>query len=304
LTDIYFDSVGRGAVLNLGIAPDRHGEVCAADCRRLAEFGDYVRSFASVDLAEGARCTDKRDGNELTIELLLKSPVRFNCVEMKERITLGQRVDSFKVEVFADGVWRETARGTTIGYRRLARFDEVKGDRVRMTVTGRAAPLLEPVKVRYAPVVIEGAARPHDLLSKNDWRIINQTCTNPGNADQAIDGDERTFWQTNLSGHAPMPPPQSFTVDCRRMVTIRGFDYVPRMDGCRDGMIDGYEFEVSDDARAWRKVKSGEFGNLTANPIRTRVAFGEPVHARYFRFTATHALMGNQQCCLAEIDLW
>ncbi|MGN0854689.1 MAG: alpha-L-fucosidase [Kiritimatiellia bacterium] len=304
LVDMYFESVGRGAVLNLGIAPDRHGEVCAADVKRLKEFGDYVRKFNAVDFAAGARRAQQRRGDELTIAIALKKPAQFNCVELAEPIELGQRIDSFKVEVQENGAWREAVRGTTVGYRRLARFDEVLADKVRVTVHGRAKPLLKPVKLRYAPPVEDAGARPRDLLPKKDWRIIDQTCMLTANADKAIDGDERTLWHTHPVGRQPLPPPQSFTVDCGKSVKMRGFDYVPRMDGCQHGMVDGYEFSVSDDARQWRSVKSGEIGNLAANPIRTRISFDAPVTARYFRFTATHSLSGNNQCCLAEIDLW
>lgn len=305
LTDRFFESVGRGAVLNLGIAPDKHGEVCAADVQRLKEFGDYVRAFEAVDFAQGAKCESARKGNELTLHLTLAQRARFNCVDMHEQIALGQRVDSFKVEVLSEGAWRTFAHGTTIGYRRIARFDEVvESDKIRVTVTGRAAPLLTPIAVRFAQPVTEGAEKPRDLLPKKDWRIVDESCKTPGNAKNAIDGDERTLWNTHPSGQPSIPPPQSFTVDCAKARVMRGFDYVPRMDGCRHGMVDGYKFEVSDDGQTWRLVKEGEIGNLAANPIRTRITFEAPVTARYFRFTATHALSGNNECCLAELDLW
>ena len=100
-----------------------------------------------------------------------------------------------------------------------------------------------------------------------------------------------------------MPPPQSFTVDCGAELAMHGFDYVPRMDGCRHGMVDGYEFHVSKDGRSWTKVAAGEFGNIAANPVRQRVMFATPVKARYFRFTATHAVEANDRVALAEIDI-
>ena len=54
LVDVYFSSVGRGCVLNLGIAPNNEGLVGADDVRRLREFGDYIKKFNAVDLAEDA----------------------------------------------------------------------------------------------------------------------------------------------------------------------------------------------------------------------------------------------------------
>ena len=85
---------------------------------------------------------------------------------------------------------------------------------------------------------------------------------------------------------------------------MHGFDYTPRQDGCKHGMVDGYEFHVSVDGKTWNKTSAGEFGNLAANPVRQRVTFENPVKARYFRFTATHALSGNDRVAVAEIDIW
>jgi alpha-L-fucosidase len=119
-----------------------------------------------------------------------------------------------------------------------------------------------------------------------------------------IDGNEKTLWNTHPVGQSPIPPPQHFSVDCGKVVTMKGFDYVPRMDNCMHGMVDGYEFFVSDDGKSWRLVKAGGIGNLAANPVRNRIVFDSPVKARYFKFNATHSLSGNNQCCFAEIDLW
>ena len=58
LVKIYFETVGRGAVMNIGVAPDTDGQVCEADTKRLAEFGEWVRDFNSADLAKGAKVTD------------------------------------------------------------------------------------------------------------------------------------------------------------------------------------------------------------------------------------------------------
>ena len=68
-------------------------------------------------------------------------------------------------------------------------------------------------------------------------------------------------------------------------------------------MVDGYEFHVSKDCKSWAKVAAGEFGNIAANPQRQRVMFAAPVKARYFRFTATHAVEANDRVALAEIDI-
>ena len=85
---------------------------------------------------------------------------------------------------------------------------------------------------------------------------------------------------------------------------MHGFDYVPRLDGCKHGMVDGYEFHVSQDGKTWTLASAGEFGNLDANPVKQRITFTNPVKARFFRFTATHSLGKNDHAALAEIDVW
>lgn len=48
-----------------------------------------------------------------------------NAVLIQEYIPLGQRVKAFSVEAFIDNRWIEIAAGTTIGNRRIVRFDTI-----------------------------------------------------------------------------------------------------------------------------------------------------------------------------------
>jgi len=95
---------------------------------------------------------------------------------------------------------------------------------------------------------------------------------------------------------------RAFAADCGKRVTMKGFEYVPA-EGV-GGLVSGYSFEVSDDGRKWTKVKSGEFGNIAANPIRTRIEFDKPVSARYFRMKATAILGGARKAAIDSVDLW
>ena len=61
---------------------------------------------------------------------------------------------------------------------------------------------------------------------------------------------------------------------------------------------------MSSDGKTWSKASDGEFGNILANPVKRRVTFAQPVKARYFRFTATHAVKKNDRIAVAEIDIW
>jgi alpha-L-fucosidase len=78
---------------------------------------------------------------------------------LQEDIRRGQRVEQFVLEVCAAGACREFARGTTIGYKRLLRFPEVRleaaqrGARIRLTVgQARGTPAVSAVGVyKMAP---------------------------------------------------------------------------------------------------------------------------------------------------------
>ena len=304
LVKIYFESVGRGAVMNIGVAPDTDGQVCDADVKRLAEFGEWVRAFNAVDFANGAKASEKREGNKLAVELALPSPVEFNCIDIKEKIAEGQRVASFTVEVPEGDGWRKVSAGTTVGHRRLARVPSGKYDRVRVTFDGIAPPQILPIAIRKADGVEDSDLPATDIYGKSGWKIIAQSCPETRNAMCAIDGDYRTLWHTHPCVPGPQKPPQSFAVDCGSTLLMHGFDYVPRLDGCKRGMVDAYEFHVSSDGKTWTKAGEGEFGNIAANPVKQRVTFEKPVKARFFRFTGTHSISGNDHVALAEIDVW
>jgi alpha-L-fucosidase len=304
LVKAYFETVGRGAVMNIGVAPDREGLICREDARRLSEFGKWVRDFNSVNLAKDAVIKKTYEGNRLIVELFLSKPAKFECVDFREEIAKGQRISSFVVEVFVDGQWLQVVKGTTVGHRRIARFDEIASDKVRVTLNGISSPNVSSIALRPIPKVIDEKNAPaKDTYLKNTWRIVDETCKENHNAENAIDGNYKTLWHSHPLGRRPLPPPQSFTVDCGKMLSIRGFDYVPRLDGCRAGMVDAFEFYVSQNGKDWTLVSSGEFGNLAANPEKQRVIFAKNVEARFFRFIATHALMGNDRIAVAEIDL-
>jgi alpha-L-fucosidase len=82
-------------------------------------------------------------------------PVVFNCFMAQEYIRLGQRVKAFTVEGMVDGSWKELARGTTIGYRRILRFPAVRATRLRLHITdSKACPVISNVGVFDVPLVL------------------------------------------------------------------------------------------------------------------------------------------------------
>lgn len=76
-----------------------------------------------------------------TPELVLDlgKPTTFNVVSLREYLPLGQRIDAFALDRWQDGKWTEFTKGTSIGNRRLLRFDSLTTDKVRLRITQAAA---------------------------------------------------------------------------------------------------------------------------------------------------------------------
>jgi alpha-L-fucosidase len=149
LTKIYYGSVGRNAVLMLNVPPDRRGLFTDADVRRLKEFGDRISRIFATNLAKGASLTASKaangqPGTELILDLT--TPQRFNRVMLGENMAVGQRVESFAVDVWDGATWKPVATATTIGYKRLLQIGTVSTQRVRVRVLeSRAAPSIVTV---------------------------------------------------------------------------------------------------------------------------------------------------------------
>ena len=172
LIDIWYRTVGGNSTLLLNIPPDRRGLFHENDVRSLREMGEYIRKTFAVNLAENAVFTaDKDDGyhtadalavdgyeayykpfdGENTAEITVTLPEACDVthIVVKEQIPMGQRVEAFVMEVkLADGSWKEVAKGTTIGRKKIVKFDAVKTDAVRIRITdSRVCPILAFVGV-------------------------------------------------------------------------------------------------------------------------------------------------------------
>jgi alpha-L-fucosidase len=74
----------------------------------------------------------------------------FNVAMLQEDIRMGQRVEKFFIEARSDQQWDTIAAGTTIGYKRLLRFPEVKADEIRLTIkSSRARPYISTFALYY-----------------------------------------------------------------------------------------------------------------------------------------------------------
>ncbi|MBR4756494.1 MAG: alpha-L-fucosidase [Bacteroidales bacterium] len=163
LLSIYYTSVGRNSLLLLNVPPDTTGKINPADSARLVEFGSALDKTFKDNLARGARvaassCRGRGfkarnilsgdydsfwaagEGiDQATLTFSLKGAKTFNKVLVQEYIPLGQRVKSFTVEAYTPEGWKQIARETTIGYKRIVLTEKVTADKVRITIDGSLA---------------------------------------------------------------------------------------------------------------------------------------------------------------------
>jgi alpha-L-fucosidase len=134
LMDTYYKSVGRGGVLLLNSTPDTSGLIPDAHVKRYSEFGREIqRRFEFPVVATSGR------GYEL--DMILTAPRRVNHVMIQEDIAEGQRVRAYLVEGRMKGEWRELAAGTSIGHKKIDRFEPVEVSQIRLRITkSMAAP--------------------------------------------------------------------------------------------------------------------------------------------------------------------
>ena len=139
LLDIWLTSVGRNSVLLLNVPADTSGRIPAADSLRLMEFRTLRERVFGNNLAQGSR--QRLRGN--TLDIRLPEQRTFNLIELREDISLGQRISSFLVETEKDGHWTVLTEGTTIGYKRILPIPEYVSRHLRVRITGTyAKPIL------------------------------------------------------------------------------------------------------------------------------------------------------------------
>ncbi|MFT6879222.1 MAG: alpha-L-fucosidase [Arcticibacterium sp.] len=160
LFDLYLKSVGRGASLDLGLAPTTEGKLHENDVKILKEFGEKLRATFKNNLIENAELSasntrgkefnesllvdDDRysywatddDVHQAFIEIEFSEITTFNLIQIRENIKLGQRIESTSVELYRKGSWTKIAKVTSIGANRLIKLDHpVSASKIRINLS-------------------------------------------------------------------------------------------------------------------------------------------------------------------------
>ncbi len=195
LMDIYYNSIGRNATLLLNFPIMPNGLINKKDEKAALDFAKAVKEAFAVNLVENAKSKlrmfaemqgnfgadkaiddDKKsywatDDSVKTASLTIDfgKPTTFNRFLAQEYIRLGQRVKTFTVEAFVDGNWKEIAKATTIGYKRILRFPTVKATKVRFNITdSKACPVISNIGIYDAPQILT----PPTIIRNQSGEII------------------------------------------------------------------------------------------------------------------------------------
>jgi alpha-L-fucosidase len=164
LMEIYYKSIGRNGNLLLNVPVDRRGRIHENDSLRLMEFRDAIHADFARNLAlnkkvsASGRAKNLTDGNfntywipsenENSFTVELGQPVELNAILLQEYIPLGQRVKKFTISYKDGNDYKTIASGTTIGFKRILRFDPVKASSIKVTIEeSNARPILSSVEL-------------------------------------------------------------------------------------------------------------------------------------------------------------
>lgn len=155
--DIYERSVGGNSTFLLNIPPNRNGRFSQPDVDALVETGKRIRETYTRNLLDGARgpkeVLDTDPATYLSvpegqvIEISTSQPITLNRLMIQEAISAqSERVEQHAVDAFLGGEWKEIARATNIGNKRILRFPEVTTDKLRIRIlASRLTPAISHV---------------------------------------------------------------------------------------------------------------------------------------------------------------
>jgi len=161
LWKVYLESIGRGASMNIGLAPDTRGLLCDEDVKALEGFGKILSGSFRTNLAATAKITAGNTRNKhsnfspdhLTdnnpdtywatddavtncgVVFDFPEPVTFDIVRFREYLPLGQRVEGWEIDTWTGSSWKLLSKGASIGSCRIVQSEPVITKRVRFRIT-------------------------------------------------------------------------------------------------------------------------------------------------------------------------
>lgn len=197
LVDLYYRSVGHNANFLLNFPVALNGKISSSDSIRAVEWYQTIQNDMKTNLIKGsyveASNTRSRkfspskvsDGDwdsywatedgvtTGTLTFTLNTGSELNRLLIQEYIPLGQRIKAFHIEYEKEGQWFPVEAAdstTTVGYKRIVRFQTITADKIRIHFTDARGPLcINNVEAFLAPALITEPVISRNLM--NEVRI-------------------------------------------------------------------------------------------------------------------------------------
>ena len=319
LVDLYYRSVGHNATLLLNFPVDRRGLIHPVDSANAVRFHEMIQQQLKTNLVAGMtpKVSNERGGDFVAsaltddnfdtywatedgvttadIEFSFDTPTRMNRMMLQEYIPLGQRVKAFVVEYLDKDTWlpvKLNEETTTIGYKRLLRFETVETKGIRIRITDARGPLcLSNVGVYDAGNVSDSFVEKVEDIESVPYLLPDVKAEESAKA-----SDKQSQTTCFVEG-------DRLLIDLQEERMVSSLHFLPDQGEPNKGLIANYEIRVGVSKDAVNQlVKSGEFSNIQNNPVMQSVFF-TPVKARYIELKATRMIRAGESMGFAELGV-
>ena len=319
LVDLYYRSVGHNATLLLNFPVDRRGLIHPVDSANAVRFHEMIQQQLKTNLVAGMtpKVSNERGGDFVAsaltddnfdtywatedgvttadIEFSFDTPTRMNRMMLQEYIPLGQRVKAFVVEYLDKDTWlpvKLNEETTTIGYKRLLRFETVETKGIRIRITDARGPLcLSNVGVYDAGNVSDSFVEKVEDIESVPYLLPDVKAEESAKA-----SDKQSQTTCFVEG-------DRLLIDLQEERMVSSLHFLPDQGEPNKGLIANYEIRVGVSKDAVNQlVKSGEFSNIQNNPVMQSVFF-TPVKARYIELKATRMIRAGEPMGFAELGV-
>lgn len=319
LVDLYYRSVGHNATLLLNFPVDRRGLIHPVDSANAVRFHEMIQQQLKTNLVAGMtpKVSNERGGDFVAsaltddnfdtywatedgvttadIEFSFDTPTRMNRMMLQEYIPLGQRVKAFVVEYLDKDTWlpvKLNEETTTIGYKRLLRFETVETKGIRIRITDARGPLcLSNVGVYDAGNVSDSFVEKVEDIESVPYLLPDVKAEEAAKA-----SDKQAQTTCFVEG-------DRLLIDLQEERLVSSLHFLLDQGEPNKGLIANYEIRVGVSKDAVNQlVKSGEFSNIQNNPVMQSVFF-TPVKARYIELKATRMIRAGESMGFAELGV-
>lgn len=319
LVDLYYRSVGHNATLLLNFPVDRRGLIHPVDSANAVRFHEMIQQQLKTNLVAGMtpKVSNERGGDFVAsaltddnfdtywatedgvttadIEFSFDTPTRMNRMMLQEYIPLGQRVKAFVVEYLDKDTWlpvKLNEETTTIGYKRLLRFETVETKGIRIRITDARGPLcLSSVGVYDAGNVSDSFVEKVEDIESLPYLLPDVKTDEAAKA-----SDKQAQTTCFVEG-------DRLLIELQEERLVSSLHFLPDQGEPNKGLIANYEIRVGVSKDAVNQlVKSGEFSNIQNNPVMQSVFF-TPVKARYIELKATRMIRAGEPMGFAELGV-